>query len=77
MEQNLAELLFLERRRNGWSQRELSEKAEVGLGTIYAAENGANISLQTLIKLLSAYRLQLVVRSKDIPVDPNTELVVR
>ena len=48
-----------ERKRHGWSMRELSIKADVSIATVHGAENGKDPALSSAIALAAALGLSL------------------
>jgi len=59
--QEIGEAFLLARRREGLSQREVSEKTDVSLGSISNIERGKNINLQTFIALAGFYKMKVTL----------------
>jgi transcriptional regulator with XRE-family HTH domain len=48
-----------EREKKGWTQQELAERADVSLHTVFRAEKGNNIQVESFRKIASALGLSL------------------
>lgn len=62
---NIGEVLIACRKRKGWSQKELAEKAGVNVGSLWRYENNLTVPMLSSVEyLLEAMGYELVVRKK-------------
>lgn len=62
--EEFGELLKQKRKKRGWSQRKLGERADIRYPSIVFLENGGNASLENIVRIVDGLGCRLSVKWK-------------
>ena len=80
LKDTLGQNIRTRRSRNGWSQEELSDRADVSKNTISDIENGQKFArANTLVKLANALETDVyeLVKPESVLPDKNTDIIAK
>ena len=80
LKNTLGQNIKTRRNRNGWSQEELSDKADVSKNTISDIENGQKFArANTLVKLANALKTEVyeLVKPESVLPDKNADIIAK